>query len=768
MKPNKPLFIIIAIAVVSLGTPYGVFAQTDSVLPPIERAVSMAMDESRSNIFVLNRDHTISVYDSSSDRFVVSRKSIPNLDQKNPFRLIISPDGSFIAFFSAPRSLSLEISIFKIGDVLNNDSPDPTATYVLPPFISGAGQAKFSDDGKSLFVIHGENSLYFLATESYRLELLTVGDTPLAMDFDNSGKLLVLNEKSKDLSVVDVSKRKVVAAIKLGLNPKNIIFNSVTNRAYISHVDTDEVYVVDVLKSTVVKKIKVDNDPVSLAYDKNDGSVFVANNSAGTVSVIAPDFSVKRIELRSPAYFHSPLSLAYLNGSKKLFIINASAAKIFVYDHKRGSIVKEEKTDAYPLSIFTSEKLTPAFVRHYDADSIFAVDGETLAIRRIPAVTNVAETFFSRPQGIVIDTENNLIFVTNLGNDTITVIDGATQKPIKKIKVNLAPHNIFLDKKTKKLYVISPPDGSVAILDTRNPDYPAKTVKLDGQARGGIINSRTDKFYVSNVTKVALEVLDMKREEFVATISLPAKSFPLISSVDEGRNIVYTALYGGSSVMVINGVTNKIEKQIQVGQNPIWVRYIPEIDRVFATVEGEKKVVVIDPETNEILQDIQMDGIPYRMFFDKKTNYVYINFRNGTEVAVLATEDGSSRYRILKKTVMPFWGTTDWRYHMVDLNPVTNLAYFTSGIGNTVDVVRNEYDNENIRKAIWYATIMEDGRVIYSQEAKRKIEEVIKGQPLITPTVKIAILAVVILVLATAIVLFVRRRPTGASSPGSF
>ncbi|MBI4114263.1 MAG: hypothetical protein HY445_00280 [Candidatus Niyogibacteria bacterium] len=762
MKRYYFFIIVCAISAAFFVVPPNVFAKIDNAVPSIERAVAMAMDESHSQIFVLNRDSTISIYDFKSDTFVISRKSIPNLSK--PFTLFVSPDGSFVAFFSSIQSLSFTVSIFKTNDILTSDSPKPTATYVLPPVTIGAAIGKFSDDSKTLFVIHGKNTVYFLNAETPRQELLTVGDTPRAMDFDTSGKLLVLNEKSKDLSVVDVSKRKVVATVKLGLNPKNILFNKVTDRAYVSHADTDEVYVIDVGKAVVIKKIKVDSDPVSLAYDENDGSVFAANNSAGTVSVIAPDFSVKRVELGFPAYVHSPLSLAYLNGSRKLFVINASAAKIFVYDHKRGSIVKEEKTDAYPLAIFTSEKLMSAFVRHYDANSIFAVDGGTLAIERIPTVVNVAEMFFSRPQGIVVDEEKNLIYVTNLGSDTITVIDGATQKPIKKIKVNLAPHNIFLDKKTKKLYVISPPDGSIAIVDTRNPDYPAKTVKIDGQARGGAINSRTNTFYVSNTTKATLEVLDMAREEFVSTISFPAKSFPLISSIDEERNIIYTALYGGSSVAVTNGATNKIEKQIPVGQNPIWVKHIPQIDRVFVTVEGEKKVLVIDPKTREIIQSIEMDGIPYRIFFDRKTNYVYINFRNGSDVAVLTTEENSSRYRILKKTAIPFLGTTDWRYHMVVENRVTNLAYFTSGVDNTVDVVKIERDNENILRPVWYATINADGSVRYAFKA-----EEVKGKPTVSPlTVKIIIVSIA-LILAAATALFIRKRKQLASSPpGSF
>src|SRR3989344_7177471 len=99
MKRYHFFIIVCAISIASFVVSPDIFAQTNNALQPIERAVAMAMDESRSQIFVLNRDHTISVYDFSSDTFVISRKSIPNL--KNPFELLVSPDGTFVAFFSS-------------------------------------------------------------------------------------------------------------------------------------------------------------------------------------------------------------------------------------------------------------------------------------------------------------------------------------------------------------------------------------------------------------------------------------------------------------------------------------------------------------------------------------------------------------------------------------------------------------------------------------------------------------------------------------------
>lgn len=443
-----------------------------------------------------------------------------------------------------------------------------------------------------------------------------------------------------------------------------------------------------------------------------------------------------------------------MNDGKKLFIVNASEAKYFVYDINQSRVIKEGKTENFPTKILVSEKSKSAFILYWDANSLLVIDSRTLTENYIPDSAIATEVFFSKPQSVVADTATNRIFVSNLGSDYVTVIDGNTQKPIKKIVVGNSIQNLFLNRKTRKLYAVSPPDNTFAVIDISKSGYPMKTVKLEQQPRGGAINEITNKIYYSNSAKSKVSIIDGYEDKVIATVDLPEKSFPLVNSIDEKRDKIYTALYGGNSIVVIDGKSNKIERFITVGANPIWVRYLPEIDRIFVSVEGERKVLVVDPGSNNILQTIQISGKPYRIFFDSTTNFVYINRRDEDIVTVLKLVESSNQFEVVENRSMQYWGETDTRYNMLIYNERTQLVYITEGVANRVRVVKPEHDDKGVLKGIWYATINADGSVIYSSLASGDLAQKNKR------VLYVVIGAIIILLFIIAAIVIFRRKKT--------
>jgi len=768
----RKIILLVVVFVLGFVNTQTVFAAVNSGNDkPIERAKWMVFDETRSIVFVLNDDSSLSGYDLVNNKFNIVRKALPGVE--GAYTFLINSEGSHVAVFSAMKQTT-KVTFFRIDDIFGQETPEATATYTTSVPTQGRVFGSFSSDGKVLFLADGTEIIRFLDVEGQRssirsgedvsINTMILGQVSTKMTLDKSGRLLVLSEFSETLSIIDTRQKKVLASIKLGTAPKDILYNQANNNVYVSHTGSDEIYVIDAETMAVVEKIKVGNDPVAMAFDRDTGDVFVANNSSGTISRITSDFQMKTIDLHSPAYYESsPLSLFYLNAEKKLFIINSSTAKLFVYDVATDRVVKEEKTSFFPITIFGSEKLRTIFVRHINANFIWQVDGSTLDAWRIPDADDANTLFFSKPQGIAVDSESNKIYVSNVGDNTITVIDGETQKPITKITVSNSPQTIGFQSVTKKLYGVSPVDNTVIVVDTTKEAYPVKTIHTEKQPRSLNFNTVTNRVYVSNATDSSITVIDGASDEVVSTISLSAGMFPLVLSVNSELNKVYSAAYGGDSIFVINAETNTMEKQIIVGQNPIWVRYVPELKRVLVTVEGEKKIVIINPENNEIVQTINTEtaGKPYRIFFDPRTDYIYINFRNSEKMVVLARDENTSSFRIIREAVIPFFGETDARpYNMVATNEKTKLNYFTSGNNNNVVIVRDELDKEGVRDPVWYATINADGSVVYSQDAKEEIQtQENKEPPFITlpNLIKLLVLGI-IAIIGIGIAIFIRRK----------
>ena len=92
------------------------------------------------------------------------------------------------------------------------------------------------------------------------------------------------------------------------------------------------------------------------------------------------------------------------------------------------------------------------------------------------------------PHNIVLLEEENLIFISNMGDDSISVIDYINNKEIKRIKVENTPTKINISRNKKYLYVCMSYlgydiKGSVGIIEL-------KTLELINKVKVGLSPSR--------------------------------------------------------------------------------------------------------------------------------------------------------------------------------------------------------------------------------------------------------------------------------------
>jgi YVTN family beta-propeller protein len=59
----------------------------------------------------------------------------------------------------------------------------------------------------------------------------------------------------------------------------------------------------------------------------------------------------------------------------------------------------------------------------------------------------------------------NRVYVTNEGDDTVSVVDGATNTVSATIPVGVAPLGVAVSETFNRIYVVNSADGTVSIID---------------------------------------------------------------------------------------------------------------------------------------------------------------------------------------------------------------------------------------------------------------------------------------------------------------
>jgi len=742
-------------------------AESDS---PVSRIKQIAAAEKSGNIFILNGDNSVTVYDvEKKEFFVSSSKAVP---RQTDF-LVASPSGEYFAGV-AMNEFNLQVYVYNTKSYLSSPEGALTADSFYNFSRKGRGSRAlglFSPNEKVFYLADSLAGKVFVADLAQKkISEINIGGTVAALESDSSGKLLfALTHNPDQLVVVNGPTRSIVNKYDVGAMADNILYNQTLNRVYVSERGIDRVSIID-LASKKVRRLPIGKSPISMSYDKANGNVFVGSNDDGSIYRISPEFTIKKIALGIPAYASYPINLWYSQSAKKIVALNPSARKLYFVDPGSLQILKEKDISGWAKAILGGEDVSLAAVHRSNSNDIVVVDAETFDISYLPQSNEKASAIFSSPQGVVVDTRSQRIYVGNLGSGEIAVIDGKTMKVIAKIPVGAAPNVLYLNQNLNKLYVTDSVDNIITAIDISRSDFPLKVVPIEGMPRTISGNDLTNLIYVSLAQAKKVVVIDGASDKVIKEIPLDEKSvFPLLLTTNDKKNEVYVADYGANFISVLDGTENTVKKTITVGNKPIWVAYFPAIDKIYVAVEGNKRIVVIDPSAYEILNAFQINASPYRILFDYKTKLTYVTHRNETMVTVLRNDESGAR--ILKEIEMPFLGQLDAiSYNMIyadtrRIDENTDKVYVTSQRLNNLTVTKLVRDSEGIMQFVLYAVMDSEGNVSLSDAARKEMEEKAVVSPGLPRWVVPFILIVMLISIVAAVFLW-KRKSNGITPVG--
>jgi len=169
------------------------------------------------------------------------------------------------------------------------------------------------------------------------------------------------------------------------------------------------------------------------------------------------------------------------------------------------------------------------------------------------------------PHNIALLEEKNLLFISNMGEDSISVIDYINNKEIKRIKVDNTPTKMNISKNKKYLYLCMSylgydRKGNIGIIDL-------KTLNLINKIEVGLspidLFEDNDCLYVSNLCEGSISIVNLK--------DLKSENKIIIGGMPRGivkvkENIFVVDYLNG--ILKIIGTENKIIKVIEVGSEP--------------------------------------------------------------------------------------------------------------------------------------------------------------------------------------------------------
>jgi YVTN family beta-propeller protein len=305
---------------------------------------------------------------------------------------------------------------------------------------------------------------------------LPAGSHPHGIELDlDHQRAFVANHHANTLSVINLSSLTLSVTIPLAGadGPNGVAYSADLDRVYVANRNTNNLGIVDPTAGAWLKNVAVGKWPDGVAV--MDGLVYVANFGSDSVSVINAHTEV--ISQIIPVY--SNPALMSTNPAERIVYVALHTGATYIAAFRDGQTVPGEGSGPLPYGIAfdpigyglysanrgrTHTVTVADTASNWDGEQfdvgqevfvvgvnprsghIFAVCGDVVKIydRRDLALVATIPIGSGAEEGIVVDAEHGLVFVTSGDTDEVTVIQDTSVYDIAFVSARLPEHSVFI------------------------------------------------------------------------------------------------------------------------------------------------------------------------------------------------------------------------------------------------------------------------------------------------------------------------------------
>jgi YVTN family beta-propeller protein len=243
---------------------------------------------------------------------------------------------------------------------------------------------------------------------------------------------------------------------------------------------------------------------------------------------------------------------------------------------------------------------------------------------------------------MAVDVAGQRLFVAELGNDSVGVVDLAARKTVRTIDGLAEPQGVGYEPSKDTIYVANARDGSVRLF--RGTDYSiAGRIDLGSDADNVRFDADARRILVG-YGEGAIAAIDIAQQKKLGDVPLPAH--PEGFQIGGEPKQVFVNVPDVHAIAVLDGVTGRLKAKWPLRERGNFPMALdPANHRVLVVSRNPPRFIVLG-EDGSILTQVGTCGDSDDLFVDRKRNRVYVSCGAGA-IDVFAAE--GSAYRRLAR-----------------------------------------------------------------------------------------------------------------------
>jgi YVTN family beta-propeller protein len=216
----------------------------------------------------------------------------------------------------------------------------------------------------------------------------------------------------------------------------------------------------------------------------------------------------------------------------------------------------------------------------------------------------------SDPEEFDLSADGRHLFVSNEDVKTASSVDLANGKVEKIVSLSQEPEGVALTPDGKRLFVTCETGGDVYVIDVASFKV-AGQVKVGARPRSVAFLQNGKLAVVPSESAGELYVIDTEQVKITRTIALPKGSRPMRVRVSPDGGKLYATTGRGGSVAIVDATTFAVTGTIAVGQRPWGLVLSPDGKYLFTANGPSNDVSVVDIAAGKEIARVKAGDSPW-------------------------------------------------------------------------------------------------------------------------------------------------------------